>query len=172
MNIKMTRGDLLQLSQSVQKVVPAKTLHAEKYRRAAAAILKLAKKVNATHKDEIDATYKALPKEEQTEKALLKVREDFAKLPVVLVLDKEDFQALVAGFMNHWHLPVNELGNGMPYEALKTLHEDLVALGAWATWDLGKKLVLPDPELDKILPLGDIDDGKTDEELPLEALED
>lgn len=171
MRITMTRGDLFQISQSVQRLAPAKPAHAERFRRTAESLINRAKRIDKDHKAECQADVDALPKEDQTQQKIAEIRKDRAATSVEIDLDPRDLQVLAAGYINFWTLPANDKTSlGMPYDALQPLAEDLKVFGVWDPWKLGEKLVIDDPSLDELLPLSLIETVPLDDELPLGAL--
>lgn len=172
MRIQMTRGDLLQLSQSVQRLAPAKRDHAERFRLAADSIVKKAERVNKEHKAEIDADLAVLPVESRTQERIAEVRESRAKTLLSIEIEPQNLQVLVAAYVAFWRLPAaNGVELGMPYEALRPLAEDLKVLKVWDAWNLGAKLIVEDPELEKEFPVGELPED-LEAEFPVGALSD
>ena len=173
MRFIITRGDLFQISQSVQKLAPAKPAHAERFRRAVDSIIKRAERINKEHKRECQADVDALPKGEQTQEKIRELREARAKTPIEIDIDPNELQTLAAAYVNFWSLNIAQgSAMGMPYEALNPMAQDLQVLGLWDAWKLGDKLLLPDPDLDEQYPVASLETTPLAEEFPIDALED
>lgn len=171
MKIKMTRGALFQIAQDVKHIVPAKPAHSERFRRFASVMEDLNECIAPAHREEYEAAKEQLPVDARSEKALNALAKTFADKEVSLELEAKDLQVFVAACMAVWSHPGTQDGRGMPYGALKSLVQDLQALGAWDAWALDQKLVVEDPDLDATLPLGNLDDSDDlDEALPTSAL--
>ncbi len=173
MKINMTRGDLFQISQSVQRLAPAKPQHAELFRRGADGIVKRAKRIDKEHKAEIEAALKLIPEVERTNEKIAEVREEKAKTKIQIDIDPSELQVLTAAYVAFWSLTATpESTMGMPYVSLAPLAEDLNALGVWVAWGLGDRLVVPDPELESMYPAAKLDVVPLDQEFPVERLAD
>lgn len=171
MIIVLTRGNLFQMSQSVQKIAPAKPMHAERFRRAADGIIKRAKRIDKEHKAECAADEALVPADKLTQEKIKEIREARAETQIQIDIDPLDLQVLTAAYINFWSMPVAQGSPlGMPWELLSPLAEDLKVLGVWEPWKLGEKLIVEDKELETSLPLGAIETVPLAEVFPLAAL--
>lgn len=171
MQIRMTRGDLLQLSQSVQRLAPAKRDHAERFRRAADAIVTQAEAVNKEHKAEVKAALDLVPTDSRTQEKIQATQTEKARTNIMVAIEPKDLQVLVAAYVAFWAFPLqNGLELGQPYASLNPFVEDLKALRVWTAWKLDVSLIVEDPELDKAFPVSELEEVPLDDRFPVSDL--
>lgn len=171
MQIRMTRGDLLQLSQSVQRLAPAKRDHAERFRRAADAIVTQAETVNKEHKAEVQAALDLVPTESRTQEKIQATQTEKALTNIMVTIEPKDLQVLVAAYVAFWAFPLGQgVELGQPYASLNPFVEDLKALRVWTAWKLDVSLIVEDPELDKTFPVAELEEVPLDDRFPVSSL--
>lgn len=152
MKIQLKRGELFQIARDAVQLKPAKTQDSERFRRFVQAVLDLNEPTAKLQREEYELASKALPASERSQEALDKIADDLASKIVDLRVDIKEIQAFTRAGMAIWSAEGGPNGLGMSFGVLKSVQEDLVALGSWKNWALGTRLLVDDPSLDAELP--------------------